>query len=213
MTNPVPDRINPGKSVEPTEKPIVPQTPTGFDSYMEGTAGKQTPPGTPPAVGGPTPMDLARPPAISTAGISYDSILAQAKVAKDTLGTVEKQLNDQSLKLKRSQSHLIKQKLDDANSHLRAAGSKLGTSIPEDKMPPGTGGISRFLAMVNSGQDKLEEVQRQLQQLAASGQQMNPADLMAIQIKMGLASQEIEYTSTLLGKVIQSTTQIINTQL
>jgi len=37
--------------------------------------------------------------------------------------------------------------------------------------------------------------------------------MMAVQIKMGLAQQEIEYTSTLLSKVIQSVTQVINTQL
>ena len=44
-------------------------------------------------------------------------------------------------------------------------------------------------------------------------EQLNPGEMMAVQVKMGLAQQEIEYTSTLLSKVIQSITQIINTQL
>lgn len=211
-----PDRITPGQSSEPIGQPALPKQPSGFESYMQG-AGQPPPsmPGTPGAPGGPavTPMGIPQGPAISTAGVSFDSILAQSKNAQDSLGTVEQQLNDQNLKLKRSQSHLVRQKLGDANSYIRAAGSKLGAEMPEQKMPPGLSGISRFIAMVNDGQDQLVSVQQQLQAMSAKGQQLNPGDMMAVQVKMGLAQQEIEYTSTLLGKVIQSITQIINTQL
>lgn len=209
------DGISGGSAPEGIGKPITPgQAPTGFESYMQGTGqSKGPPPGTPPAPGGPTPMDVARGPAISTAGISYNTLLAQATTAQDSLGTVEKQLNDQNLKLKRSQSHLVRQKLGDANSYLRAAGSKLGVETPEAKMPPGITGIARFIAMVNDGQDQLAEVQAQLKKMSASNQSISPGEMMSVQVKMGLAQQEIEYTSTLLSKVIQSITQIINTQL
>ncbi len=209
-----PDRITPGQSLGPTDKPITPgQAPSGFESYMQGTNQAKTPQGTPPQAGGPSPMDVARGPAISSAGVSYDSLLAQAKTTQDTLGTVEKQVKDQKLKLKRSQSHLIKQKLGDANSYIRAAGSKLGLQLPEEKMPAGLSGISRFIAMVNDGQDQIAQVQKKLKELSAKGEQVSPSDMMSIQVKMGLAQQEIEYTSTLLSKVIQSLTQIMNTQL
>jgi hypothetical protein len=207
-----PDRITPGKSLEPTGKPITPgQAPEGFETYMQG-AGK-TPPGTPAAPGGPTPMEAAHGPAISTSGISYDTLLAQAKTTRDSLGTVEKQLSDQKLKLKRSQSHLVRQKLGDANSYLRAAGAKLGVESPEAKLPPTSAGVARFIAMINDGQDQLAQVQDQLKKMSAHGAQINPGEMMSVQVKMGLAQQEIEYTSTLLSKVIQSITQIINTQL
>jgi flagellar hook-basal body complex protein FliE len=174
-------------------------------------------PGTPGAPGGQaqaaTPMAIPQGPAISTAGVSFDSILAQSRNSQDSLGTVEQQLNDPNLKLKRSQSHLVRQKLGDANDYMHAAGSKLGANMPGQKMPAGMTGISRFIAMVNDGQDQLVAVQQQLQAMSAQGQQLSPGDMMSVQIKMGLAQQEIEYTSTLLGKVIQSITQIINTQL
>jgi hypothetical protein len=209
-----PDRIIPGKPAESLEKPMTTgQTPTGFDSYMQGTAQPQTPGGTPAATGGPTPMNIPQGPAISTSGISFDSILAQAKQTQDSLGTVEQQLNDKNLKLKRSQSHLVRQKLGDANSYVRTAGSKLGLDLPEGKMPPGVSGISRFIAMVNDGQVQLEQVQEQLKKMSADGTSINPGEMMSIQVKMGLAQQEIGYTSTLLGKVIQSFTQIMSTQL
>lgn len=204
-----------GQASESIGKPITPgQAPAGFESYMQGAGQPKTPPpGTPPAPGGPTPMDVARGPAISTAGISFNSLLAQATNAQDSLGTVGKQLNDQKLKLKRSQSHLVRQKLGDANGYLRAAGAKLGVENPEAKMPPGLSGISRFIAMVNDGQDQLAQVQEQLKKMSADNQSISPSEMMSVQVKMGLAQQEIEYTSTLLSKVIQSITQIINTQL
>jgi flagellar hook-basal body complex protein FliE len=150
---------------------------------------------------------------MSTSGLSLDSILAQAKTMQDTLGTVEGQLNDKNLRLKRSQSHLVRQKLGDANSYMRAAGSKLGAPMTENKMPPGLTGVARFVAMINDGQDQLAQVQQKLQQLAAKGEQLSPGDMLSVQVKMGLAQQEIEYTSTLLSRVIQGITQIINTQL
>ncbi len=210
-----PGPVSPGKASEPLEKPVPPgQTPTGFDAYMQG-AGTKTPPGigTETPAAGPTPMEVARGSAISTSGLSFDSILAQANQAQDSLGTVEKQLNDQNLKLKRSQSHLVKQKLSDANSHIRAAGSKLGLQMQEGKLPSGVSALGKFIAMVNDGQDQLLEVQEQLKKMSATGANVNPADMLSVQVKMGLAQQEIQYTSTLLGKVIQSMVQLLNTQL
>ena len=158
-------------------------------------------------------MDIARSSPLSTGGISFDSLLAQASQTKDSLGTVEQQLNDKNLKLKRSQNHLVRQKLGDANSYIRTAGSKLGLNPSEGKMPPGLSGVSRFIAMVNDGQDQLAQVQELLKKMAARGESLTPGEMMSVQVKMGLAQQEISYTSTLLGKVIQSITQLMNTQL
>lgn len=210
-----PDPIASGKSIEPTGKSITPgQAPAGFESYMQGTGAQANVSASQPqAPTGPTPMDMAKTPVMSTAGVSFNSILAQAKTSQDSLGIVEKQLKDKNLKLKRSQSHLVRQKLGDANEYTRAAGSKMGAKMPESNMAPGLTGISRFIAMVNDGQDQLLAVQNHLSDIAAKGTQMSAADMMSVQVKMGLAQQEIEYTSTLLSKVIQSITQVINTQL
>lgn len=206
------DPISSGKPIGPMEKPIAPgQPPAGFESYMQGTAGQ--PKGESVAPSGPTPMDVARGPGGPSAELSLGGLSAQTKAVQDTLGQVHKQLNDKKLKLKRSQSHLVRQKLEGANSHIRSAGAKLGMAPSEQALPPGLSGISRFIAMVNDGQDQLVQVQEQLKKMAAKGGQINAADMLSVQVKMGLAQQEISYTSTLLGKVIQSITQIINTQL
>lgn len=209
-----PERITPGQSPrEPLEKPMSSgRPPADFQSHMDGTKTQQgmQQQGT---TGAPSPMEVARGPAISTSGISFDSLQAQSKHAQDSLGTVEDQLKNKNLKLKRSQSHLVRQKLGDANNYIRAAGSKLGLKMSEGKMPPGLSGIARFIAMINNGQDQLAQVQEQLKNISKNGGNVNPGEMLSVQVKMGLASQEIQYTSTLLGKVIQSTVQLMNTQL
>ncbi len=208
-----PDRISPGKAPEPLEKPVPSgRPPTGFETHMQGPGGRLPEGGTTPTTG-PTPMEMASTPPLATGGLSFDSLLAQSGQMQDSLGTVGKQLGNKNLKLKRSQSHLVKQKLGDASSHIRASASKLGLTPQEAKLPPGLSGISRFIAMVNDGQDQLVQVQEQLKKMAAGGANVDPGMMLSVQVKMGLAQQEIQYTSTLLGKVIQSMTQLINTQL
>ncbi|HSX26968.1 MAG TPA: hypothetical protein VLE89_08195 [Chlamydiales bacterium] len=217
MTTPPPDKspdsISPGKSIEPTDKPRTPPAPTGFQSYMQETptSAKGVPaPGT---AGGPTPIELARGTAFQTAGPSFNSLIAQARTAQDSLGTVGQQLNTQNLKLKRSQTHLLKNKLSDAHGYIQDAGSKLGMDTSSLKMPPGSTPLDRFVAYVNDGQEKLLAVQQKLKELSGKGEELRPGDMMYLQVKMGLAQQEIEYTSTLLSKVISSITTIMNTQL
>jgi hypothetical protein len=67
--------------------------------------------------------------------------------------------------------------------------------------------------MLGDGQDQLMAVQKQIKTLSESEGGISPADMMYLQVKMGQAQQEIEYSSTLLGKVIQSITQLLQTQL
>ena len=158
-------------------------------------------------------MDITRGAAMQTAGPNLDSILAQARTAQDTLGTVQKQLNTQGLKLRRSQTHLLKNKLTDAQGYIRQAGGKLGVDAGPMKPPPGATSLERFIAYVNDGQDQLVQVQKRLKEMAAKGQQMNAAEMLSVQVKMNLAQQEIEYSSTLLAKVIDSIKQMMNIQL
>ena len=208
-----PDPITGGKSMEPIEKPMTPPSTAGFDTYMQKTPGspKQAGPGS--GSQGPTPIDLSKTPTFQTAGPTFNTLLAQAKTAQDSLGTVKDQLNTPNLKFKRSQSHLMKNKLSDANSYIRSAGAKLGIEAPAMKMPSGATPLDRFLMYVNDGQDQLLSVQQKLKELSASREDIRPGDMMYLQVKMGLAQQEIEYSSTLLSKVISSITTIMNTQL
>lgn len=206
------DKINPNKALEP-EQIIKEQPGTTFDSHMKRGAAPQSGQGAAGVTGSPTPLDLARTTTFQTAGPSFDSLIAQAKGAQDTLGTVGKQLQNPNLKLKRSQTHLLRNKLTDATDHINAAGTKLGIDPAQIKPGPNGGHVERFLSYINAGQNQFIAIQAKLQEMSASGQQLNAGDMMLLQAKMGVAQQEIEYSSTLLSKVIDSIKQIMAIQL
>jgi hypothetical protein len=220
-TNPtgIPDSVS-GKIPIESEKPTGLGPPSSFENYMQGTASQPKGGGMPAqaqagtqGAPGTTPMELTRP-SIQTAGPSYDTLLAQARTAQDGLGTIGQQLNEPNLKLKRSQSQLLKHKLQDTNGHIRAAGNRAGVSPPgEYKLPNAGSPVGRFLGMIGQGQDDLMAVQNQIKILSEKPESLQPGDMMFMQIKMSQAQQEIEFSSTLLGKVIDAIKQILNTQL
>jgi hypothetical protein len=201
---------NPG--LEP-EQIIREQPSTSFDSQMKKGAAPQGGQNAAHVGQTATPMDLARSNAFQTAGPSFNSLIAQAKGAQDTLGVVGKQLQNPNLKLKRSQTHLLRNKLTDANTHLNTAGAKLGLEPTQIKSGSNGGHIERFLSYINAGQDQFGAIQSKLQEMSSSGQQLNAGDMLLLQSKMGVAQQEIEYSSTLLSKVIDSIKQIMAVQV
>ncbi len=219
MTNPadrIPESVNPRKGIE-TETPATTPS-TAFESYMQDTPAKTPPTGfggpTPTnATAGPTPMGLTTPGNTPTGTPTLNTLQTQAANMQDSLGTVGDQLKTPNLKLKRSQNHLLKTKLQDSNEYLRAAGSKLGVETTPGKIPPGLAPPVRFLAMLGDGQDQLMAVQNKIKSLSESEGGISPTDMMYLQVKMGQAQQEIEYSSTLLGKIIQAMTQLLQTQL
>lgn len=202
-----PDRITPSKALEP-DQVIRQPSGQGFQSYMEKGAPSRV--ATTPA--GPTPMELSRV-AAQTNAPNLDSLIGQSKTVQDTLGSVHKQLNTPNLQLKRSQAHLLRNKLNDAREYSRSAAGKLGIESPPMKAPEGPGMIARFLAYINDGQDQFAAIQTKLQEMSSSGQQISPGDMMILQSKMALAQQEIEYSSTLLSRVTSSITSIMSIQL
>lgn len=223
MTNPadrIPDAVNPRKGIE-TETPVS-QPATSFESYMQGSPTKGAGPGFnaaanqaagPGIPAGASPMELAKPVSAPTGTPTMNTLLTQTNNLQDSLGTVGDQLKTQNLKLKRSQTHLLKNKLQDANSYMRSAGAKLGVEQSPGETLAGLSPPARFLAMLGDGQDQLMAVQRQIKTLSEKEGGISPADMMYLQVKMGQAQQELEYSSTLLGKVIQSITQLLQTQL
>jgi hypothetical protein len=218
MTGPIqplpgkgPDKIA-NKGLEP-EQIIKEQPGTSFDAHMKKGSGAQGGQATTSATSGTSPMDLPKSTTFQTAGPSFNSLIAQAKGAQDTLGSVGKQLQNPNLKLKRSQTHLLRNKLSDAHENINAAGSKLGLDPAEIKASAQGGHIEKFLSYINAGQDQFTAIQAKLQEMSSSGQQLNAGDMLLLQSKMGVAQQEIEYSSTLLSKVIDSIKQVMAIQL
>lgn len=68
--------------------------------------------------------------AAPTAGPSFDTLIAQVGTSQDSLANIRNQLNTKNLQFKRSQQHLLRNKLSDASAHLRAANTRLGVETP-----------------------------------------------------------------------------------
>ncbi|HAB99341.1 MAG TPA: hypothetical protein DCE71_05920 [Parachlamydiales bacterium] len=205
---PSPDRIDPNKSIEP-QTSIRSQTGSDFQTFMQGGGAKPTAAST---TGAPSPLELTKP-SQQLAAPTFNTLLAQSANMQDSLGTLQDQLSTPNLKLKRSQAHLLRNKLGDANNYIRGAAGKLGIDTPPIKMPSHPGVTERLMAYINDGQEKMVGVQQKLDELMGRKEQLSPGDMMMVQVKMGQAQQEIEYSSTVLSKVIDALKQLFNIQL
>lgn len=185
---------------------------TPFETYMQKAGEKLEPPGS--KAPGVSPFDLAHGKTPLAAGPTFDSLLGQVKSTQSLLGDVNTSLQTKDLKLKQSQRYLLRNKLSDANAHLRAANVKLGAEPPPPRPPTEGGGIiGKFLDFVSDGQANLQLATQQINNLKAKGDQMKPADFLAVQLKMAHAQQEVEYASIMLSSAVNDIRTLFNIQL
>jgi len=179
-----------------------------FQSFMQGPAGALAQPS------GATlssPFDLAHQQMIP-ATPTFDTLLTQVNAAQTTLGDISTQFNTPNLKLKQSSKYLLKNKMSDANDHIFSAANKLGLETPEPSAAP-AGPFGKFIGMITDGQNQLQAAQKQLQSLKDKGNQLSPADMLLVQVKLNLAQQELEYSSVVLSKAIDDIKMLFNVQL
>jgi hypothetical protein len=218
---PAEERIFPSKPIE--AGPTAGQ-PSGaaFQSYMEGAGKQQRGAGQLPGAGAmPGTAQTTAPTTPGTTTPSMQTLSAQVATSQDRLVNVQNQLNkvkraqeqNPDVGLTRSQTHLIRNKLTDATDHLRAANAKMGAPVPDAPTPPGSGPIGRFLGYILDGENQLKSAREQLSTMAKNGDQLNPADMMLVQIRLNQAEQEISYASLLLSKVVSNLSQLLSTQL
>jgi len=199
------------KAIQNVEKHSEGTDTPSFKSYMQGKE-----PSNPSAPAEKTtkvtPFDLAQGKVLPP-GPTYDTIQTQAKTAHTSMGELNQQLNTPKLKLKQSTKYLLNNKLNGANTDIHSASMKLGAEEVKDQEENASGPLAKYLNLVTSGQKQLELTQQQLQKIAASGEKMNPADMLLVQVKLNKAQQQLEFSSMLLGKSIDSLKQMMNTQL
>ncbi|MBM3201260.1 MAG: hypothetical protein FJZ56_02505 [Chlamydiae bacterium] len=181
-----------------------------FASYMQENPNVSAPKG-------PGPMQIAEiNPAAQTSQTmpTVDSVRSQITTASSSLGDINNQLNTQNLKLKQSQKYLLRSKLENANDNIRGAVEKLGgdagdpVNLRTKKNP-----IAKFLTLVSDGQQQLTNAANLVSSLNASGQEINPAKLLLVQVKLQKAQQELDYTSVILGKAVDVIKTLFNVQI
>ena len=188
----------------PTEQP--------FSSYMQeaksSTLGGTTQ--TPLA----SPFELAAGQTILPAAPTMNTLTTQVVNAQSTLGDINTYLTNKDLKLKQSSKYLLKNKLQDANTHIHTASTRLGAPVEEEEeITPREGPISRFIGYVTHGQNMLESAKQRLANMKERGEDLKPADFLLIQVQLNLAQQSLEYSSVVLSKAMDDIKMIMNIQL
>ncbi|MBI2742963.1 MAG: hypothetical protein HYX48_03510 [Chlamydiales bacterium] len=183
-----------------------------FSSYMEEAKSS--------TLGGTTQTPLASPFDIAAgqtklpATPTLATITNQVSNAQSTLGDVNSYLSNSNLRLKQSSKYLLKNKLQDANTHIRTASTRLGAEPKEEEeMSAGTGPMSRFIGYVTNGQSLLNGAKQRLAQMQEKGDNMKPADFLLIQVQLNLAQQSLEYSSVVLSKAMDDVKMLLNVQL
>ena len=206
------EKIFPTKPIAPGEEKL-PNAAQPFSSFMqEGKSSPMAEAGKSPTI---SPFDLARgqPTALAQTP-NMNTVMAQVNSLHSTMSDLKTQMSTPNLKLKSSQKYLLKNKLTDANTSLRAANSKLGTEIPaEPEAKSFSGPLGKFLSYLSDGQNQMMAAQQQLQSLKDKGQEMNPGDFLMVQIKLNKAQQELDFSSVLLSNAVSDLKMLMQVQL
>jgi len=217
MNDGIPDKIPEHLDASKTTQPIAEdasQKPPGeaFADYMNRPS---PPPVATQAQGvGTTPYELTQGQPSQMPPPTMASLATQANSSGDTLNTINDQLSTKNLKLKQSQKYLLRNKLSEANTHIRTAATKAGVDVgaapaPSTKQNP----IRRYLTYVSDSQSQLAAIQDKIKDISATGGNLSPGDMLLIQVKLNKAQQALEYSSVLLGKAVDDIKMLFNVQI
>lgn len=148
------------------------------------------------------------------ADYTADDLISEAKDAVSRINELKGQLAQPELQIRGSVQHLLKTKLSDINDNLKLAFAKVGLDYVEpDQKRTGTNPVRRFLDLLTHGQSQLESLTGHVQGLSARKDEINPADLLALQLKVSHIQHELEFFTALLNKSLESTKTLMNVQV
>ncbi len=164
-----------------------------------------------------SPFELARGTPQLATGPTLASIQTQALHAQTTLADINNMLQTQGLKVKPSSKYLLRNKLSDASQQFHTVNAKVGGQPQEEKetqeLPAGHGPIQQLLAYVGGSQVALASTQKKIQELSEKQGELNPAEMLFVQIKLNKAQQLLDYSSVLLAKAIDAMKMLFSIQL
>jgi hypothetical protein len=150
------------------------------------------------------------------ANSSPDVLVSQTKDLIQKIEGVKIQLASPELQLKGSVQDLLKNKLAHIDESLKVVMNRAGLEYtPQDptKANGVTTPIERFLGFLTHGQYQLQKLSSDVEMMHLNKTEITPASMLAIQIKVGYITQEIEFFSNMLNKMLESTKTIMNVQI
>lgn len=148
--------------------------------------------------------------------VSPTQLVAQADEVVNHIEEIKHKLATPDLELKPGTQTLLENKLLHIDENLRVALSKAGveyTPPPAHAQSKLVNPIERFLGFLTNGQEQLKSISSEVEQMHLKRREINPANMLRIQLKVGYIQQEIEFFSNVLNQALQSTKTIMNVQV
>lgn len=147
--------------------------------------------------------------------VNPKDLVAQADKVTEQIGAIKTRLEAPNLDLKPATQNLLQNKLQHIDENLRVALSKAGVEYTpsEHLQNKSVNPIDRFLGFLTHGQDQLASLSSEVTKMHLNNQEISPANMLRIQMKVGYISQEIEFFTAVLNKALESTKTIMNVQV
>jgi len=145
---------------------------------------------------------------------SPNELSAQAEDVVAQIDTLKNKLETPNLEIKGGVQTVLRDKLSHIDESLKIALDRAGV---EYKPPPKSTSlnkpIDRFLGLLTHSQNQLGNLSEDVKTMSLMGNQLSPATMLLIQIKVGYIQQEIELFTSMLNKALESTKTIMNVQV
>ena len=152
-----------------------------------------------------------------TEGVSKATPDSLIKQSQDTIAQIEEvkaKLAQPGVELPSSVQHLLKNKLNHIDENLKIALNRTGSEYIAPSEPAlSKNPIERFLGFLTHGQYQLQKIAEEVNYMHLNKTEISPANMLAIQLKVGYVTQEIEFFTAVLNKALESTKTIMNVQV
>jgi len=146
--------------------------------------------------------------------LNPEQLIAKAEGVINDMENLKKKLSAPDLQIKESMQGVLRNKLSHMDESLKVALSRAGIEyIQPQQAPTSTNPIDRFLGMLTKSQSQLESLAGNLRNMHENSQDLSPATMLLMQVKVGFLQQEVELFTGLLGKALESTKTIMNVQV
>lgn len=146
---------------------------------------------------------------------SPDTVLRKTHEVIAQIEEVKGKLSQAGTEVNGSVGSLLTNKLSHVDESLKVALNRAGTEY--QAAPVAAAGsqnpIERFLGFLTHGQSQLQNLAKEVNQMHLNKTEITPANMLAIQIKVGYVQQEIEFFTAILNKALESTKTIMNVQV
>lgn len=153
-----------------------------------------------------TKIDAAAKGSIDDIRTNIDTTLGNIKGIKEDLETPNLHIKPYKQQMRSKLSHI--------DESLKIALSKAGSEVPSEQPSSSRfDPVREFIGRLSHIEYQMEDMGNYLSYMAENKQEISPANLLAIQIKVTHIGQEVEFFAGLLSKSLESTKTLMNVQV